>query len=145
MKSTLSILIILFAHQVLSQTNELEKYNLDIIDSCISKIDTSIKIVAFHTSNGNAPLFERKMVDSIAALKHFEFSPFYLLTEDSVYSEKPRGVRISIFYESTSCMLQSGYFITDLLTGEKTFITTGDDYSYCWTFKPLQPITTCSH
>lgn len=142
MKCFFVICILSLTLTAISQNNQIKGYNFKIIDSCISKIDTSYKVLQILFVNGQDLKFEQILIDTLTTLKHikhflYNYSPdvggFYTL----------RGVSIRIYYESISCVVNSGEFTFDNLTGETSEAITNNDAYYCWTFKAGESIKPC--
>jgi hypothetical protein len=143
MKRLFSILILLISLQSLGQTIESAKYNMSIIDSCISKIDTTIKVVQFHFVGDRDPVFQKKLIEAIDAIESVDCLLCDVSPCGCASMKKLRGMSISIYYDSTSCVLNCGSYTSDPETGETTQSVTGEDDSYCWTFKVGEVIEPC--
>jgi hypothetical protein len=143
MKRLFSILILLISLQSFGQTIESGKYNMSIIDSCISKMDTTIKVVEFRFVNGKDPIFQQRLIDSIKTIESIDYLIYDFSPSNTSDIKNLKGMTIYIYYDSTSCMLNFGSYTSDPETGDTIQIVTGEDDSYCWTFMAGEVIEPC--
>jgi hypothetical protein len=145
MKRLFSIWILFISLQSLGQTIESAKYNMSIIDSCISKIDTTIKVVQFHFVGDRDPVFQKKLIKAIDAIESVDCLLCDVSPCGCANMKKLRGMSISIYYDSISCVLNCGSYTSDPETGETIQTVTVLDDSYCWTFKAGEDIKACEY
>ena len=145
MKRLFSIGILFISLQSLGQTIESAKYNMSIIDSCISKIDTTIKVVQFHFVGDRDPVFQKKLIEAIVAIESVDCLLCDVSPCGCANMKKLRGMSISIYYDSTTCRLDCGSYTSEPLTGDPIQMVTGEDDSYCWTFKDGEGIEACEY
>lgn len=143
MKQLLSVGIILIGFNAIGQSAETMKYNLSIIDSCIAKIDTSIKVVQFRFVNGKDHQFQQKFINSIDSIEFIDYVLYDFSPDYSKTIENRRAMTIAIYYESTSCIISTCYLTKDSLTSSTTESSTDSDKKYCWTFKKGEQIKAC--
>ena len=116
---------------------------MNIIDSCISKIDTTIKVVEFRFVNGKDAIFQQKLIGSIKAIESIDYLLYDFSPCNTLGIKNLRGMTIYIYYDSTSCMLNCGSYTSDPETGETIQTVTGLDDRYLWTFKEGEDIKAC--
>ncbi len=140
-------IIIWFAFISLSavgQSKGLDKYNLSVIDSCLAHIDTSYQVLSIHFVNGEDSEFETLIINRLKSVESIDYHLFKYSHDNGKIFDDLKGMSISIYYESTSCMIQSGSFSIDAETGELMKTITGDDKLLCWTFKKGRLIENCN-
>ncbi len=125
-----------------SQNGIADSYNLTVIDSCFSKVDSSIKLISIQFKNGRDKNFEKIFIDSLKTLKQIDYFLYENAMNIRPFNEA-KGINISIYYESKSCMITGGIFICDPLTFETSQIITSKDINCCWTFKAGEPVLPC--
>lgn len=142
MKLFFTCILVLGVLPMYSQSYKFDDYNLTIIDSCFSKVDSSYKLIHIQFLNGSDKNFEKMFIDTLKTLKYIDYF-LYPYSPDEGRFREVKGISISIYYESKSCLITSGNFLSDPLTFETTKIITSDDLSCCWTFYAGEPVLPC--
>lgn len=138
MKS-LNLSFFLFASIHSHGQKELENNYKTLIDSCLSKIDSSHIMVSINYSNCskvNSTLMNM-LIDSLKKNKKIEiYSREYSnVNHYKNIDKQKKGVIIRFYFEMNYCMIESNHNKFDWETGQFYYMRDLDDYSYCWSYK----------
>ncbi|MEM7163778.1 MAG: hypothetical protein AAF487_15225 [Bacteroidota bacterium] len=143
MKLSIGFCFVAISFTITGQTPAFEKYNLNIIDTCLTQIDSSIKVLNFRFINGEDSAFEKYFIEAFQKLDHIDYFLYKQSKDNGALFDNIKGMSISIYYNSISCYIENGSFTRDKRTGELFYSMTEADQTYCWDFERHQKIKEC--
>lgn len=137
MKS-LNLSFFLFASIHFYGQKELENNYKTLIDSCLSKIDSSHIKVSINYSNCskvNSTLMNM-LIDSLKKNKKIEiYSREYSnVNHHNNIDKQKKEVIIQFYFEMNYCRIESNHSKFDWETGQYYYVRNSDDFSYCWSY-----------